>query len=383
MFKCFLNIFLILGLVFLVRAPESDAASSKKLVKEGNMAYLSGEYDQALTAYEEASVDAPESPYIYFNKGAALYMKGDYSSAIESFEKAALKSKDILLEAKSKFNLGNCLFREAERQMDSDLNKSLEACQKSIAYYQESLELDPDLSEAAENIEVVRLVMKNILDEINKQKEAAKQQQEAMEQAAERLKDLIEKQEDALERNTKLEKEGAEKGDSQGLRQRTRDLAGDQKDLEAQTRDLADSISQITGQDIPSSDNKVEQHLENATKEQEAASGNLEQYNRASAMDNQEKALEELNAALESMSQQGQQGQQAEQEEQQGAQQEQQQQASPSEEPEQNNGEQEEEQAFLEQLSEDADDILDEEKENRKQRDIRASDTYKEVDRDW
>lgn len=262
MYKHFIYTPLITGLMLFVLPFESDAASTKDLIQEGNVAYLSGEYDKALAAYEEASVDAPESPFIYFNKGTALYKKGDYSSAIEAFEKAALKSKDLALEAKAKFNLGNCLFREAERQSDSDLNKSLEACQKSIAHYQESLELDPDLTEAAENIEVVRLVMKNILDEINKRKEEAKQQQEAMEET-----------------------------------------------------------------------------------------------------------------------EQGQQGEGAEQE-QQGNQQEQQQ-ASPSEEYDQDNEDQEEEQASFEQLSDDADDILDEEKENRKQRDLQASGSYKEVDRDW
>jgi hypothetical protein len=139
-------------------------------------------------------------------------------------------------------------------------------------------------------------------------------------------------------------------------------------------------MSESLGQDTASSENRVKQHLDNAVTEQEAASGNLEQYHRPAAMDNQEKAIEELNAALESMSRQGQQDQQAEK---QGDQQEQQQQASSSEGLEHNNEEQGEEQASIEQFSDDADDILEEEKENRRQRDLRALETYKEVERDW
>ena len=173
---------------------EGCCESTANLVRQGNAAYSKGEYDKAIAAYNESSVNAPESPYIYFNKGAALYKKGDYSAAIEAFEKAALKSKDPGLEAKSKFNLGNCLYRDAERQQDSDLNKAIEGCTKSVRYYQEALKLDPGFKAAAENIEVVRLVMKDILDKMNKQKEAARQQQEKVEKTAEKLKELVKRQ---------------------------------------------------------------------------------------------------------------------------------------------------------------------------------------------
>ena len=148
MSKVFVNTILA-SCILLITYSNLYGASSADLVNKGNTAYLAGKYDEALFAYEEASVEAPESPHIYFNRGAALYQKGDYSGAIEAFEKAALKSKDIQLEAKSRFNLGNCAYREAERQQDSNLEKALEACTKSIRHYQEALELDSDLKEAA------------------------------------------------------------------------------------------------------------------------------------------------------------------------------------------------------------------------------------------
>jgi tetratricopeptide (TPR) repeat protein len=356
------------------------AGSPAKLVKEGNEAYLAGKYDDALSAYEEAFVEAPEAPQIYFNKGASLYQKGDYSGAAEAFEKAALKSKDIRLEASSKFNLGNCAFREAERQQDSDLNKALEACGRSIQHYQDALDLDPDFTEAAENIEVVRLVMKTILDEINKQKEAQKKQQEAMQKTAKQLKDLIEKQQTALTRNQQLQNDRRQKGDSPELRDKIQDLARDQKDLKKETEALAKNMPKPSGQNTSPAESPAQQHLKNAAKEQAAASGNLEQQNMSEAENNQKKALEALKKALSSLGENKKcEGQQQEQQQQDGGQQEKQQQAQSSDEPSQC----EESQEAMAQMSDDAKDILEEEKENKNRRRMQSAGGHRDVDRDW
>jgi len=159
------------------------AASSRDLVAKGNSEYGKGNYDEALAAYDKASLEAPESPKLYFNKGAAHYMKGDYVKAGEMFEQAALKAKNLSLEARSQYNLGNCAFRESERQRDSDLQKSLKALEKCISHYQKAVRLDPTLKDAAHNIEIARLTMKQILDEIKKQQEQAEKQMEEMKKA--------------------------------------------------------------------------------------------------------------------------------------------------------------------------------------------------------
>jgi tetratricopeptide (TPR) repeat protein len=166
-------------LVTILFSPGIYADSTADLVDMGNKSWVAGDYEDALKKYNEATVDDPESPYIYFNKGTAFYKKGNYSDAVYAFEKAALKSREPGMESKSMFNLGNCAFREAERQMDSDLKKSLEYCEKSITHYHDALKLDPGLNEASENIEIVRLVMKNILDEIKKREQEAKEREDS------------------------------------------------------------------------------------------------------------------------------------------------------------------------------------------------------------
>ncbi len=380
-FKNQVYLFFLCGL--LLTPLTAHAGSAADLNDDGNMAYLAGEYEKALSAYEAASVEAPESPVIYFNKGATLYQMADYAAATDAFEKAALKTRDLQLEAKSKFNLGNCAFREGERQQDSDLNKALEALTKSIQHYQEALDLDPEFVEAAENIEVARLIMKNILDAINKQKEAAQQQQEAMKQAAEKIEELIKKQQQALNRNQQLEDERRTKGDSNALRQQVQDLAKDQWALQAETEDLAKNMPKPAGQQPSTDETAAERHLKNGAKEQSAASGNLEQDHTSEAKINQAKALKELKEALESLKEnQGAGKKQEQQQEQQQGNQQAQQAPSPEERP-QDQGEQQEDQAAQAQLQEDAHDILDEEKENRERRQMQAAGAYRDVEKDW
>ncbi|MBN1832333.1 MAG: tetratricopeptide repeat protein [Deltaproteobacteria bacterium] len=356
------------------------AGSMADLIEEGNIAYSAGEYKKALSAYEEASVEAPESPVIYFNKGGSLYQMGDYAAATDAFEKAALKTKDSRLEAKSRFNLGNCSFREAERQQDSDLNKALEALTKSIQHYQGALKLAPEFREAAENIEVARLMMKNILDAVNKQKEAAQQQQEAMGQAAKKIEELIERQQQALDRNQQLDDERRAKGDSEALRKQVQDLAKEQRDLQTETEEQTKNMPKPAGQPSLSEGTPAEKHLKNAEKEQNAAAEHLEENHTSEAEPNQEKALKELKEALESL--QGDQDSVGQQEEQQQGNQQGREGVSPQEGP-QAQGEQQEEQAVEAQFMEDAHDILDEEKDNRAQRQMQAAGAYKDVDKDW
>jgi Ca-activated chloride channel family protein len=354
------------------------------LVKEGNSAYNAGEYDKAVTAYDEALKEGPESPYAYFNKGAALYRKGDYSGAAEAFEKAAMNSKDKQFEAKSRFNLGNSAYKEAEGQKDKDLQKALEGCSKSVNHYKEALRLDPSLKEAAENIEMVRLVMKDILEEMKNQKESDQKDQEKKEQAAEKLKEIIKEQENALTKNRGLAKEQEGKSGSKALDKKIGDLADEQKAIRDKTEALSKEWPEDRSQDNASGKVPASKRLENATKEQDAAYGNLGQKNTRSAAKNQDEAIKELKEALDSQQKGGNNGagqEDKDQQDKQQGQQQQQQQQSSSDEDKKDGSDQE--QAAQVNLSDDAQDILKDEKENKEQRKAIMLRGYKGVDKDW
>ncbi len=269
------------------------ASSPQDFVDQGNAAYARKDYEQALSSYDEASVAAPESPHITFNRGAAYYRQGEYARARESFEEAALKSTETHLAARSKFNLGNTAFCEFERQQDSDLTKALEACRESVSHYQEALRLDPELQVAAENIEVVRLVMKSILDKIKEQKEAAEKKQQAQQEIADKLEDLIDRQESAAARSQALaddDKAGRGSADSSS------DLAVEQRQVQSETEQLAEDLADTSKTPFPA--DQVRQHVEGAVGNQDAAASTLEQDDPGAAAPDQEEAAEDLKKAL-------------------------------------------------------------------------------------
>jgi len=399
------------------------AESARELIAKGNRAYAAESYEEALDAYEQASVEMPESPYVYFNRGGVHYRKADYEKAREAFEKAALKTKDHRIEAKCRYNLGNCSFRECERQQDSDLKKALGACEKSITLYQEALKLDPELQNAARNIEVARLTMKNLLDEIKKREEEEAKQQEQQKKVAEKLKELIKRQERAANRNQALQKQKAAKGDSPRLRNDVQGLAGDQDGIRQDTQKLSNDVTQMAQQGCgqqacqppqqpgqqgcqpppppgqqapqpqpPSPSDQVKQHLDQAVSAQDAATGKLESNQLKPAHPDQKRAAEELKKALESMTQpqdkqqqQKQQGdQQQGQKEEQKEQEKQEQQGQEDEQKDQEKQEEQEKQEKQQALAnEKARDILDEEKENREKRQAQPAGGYRAVDKDW
>jgi len=379
---------------------QAQAASKEKLVKIGNTFFSAGNYDEAINAYDEAAVDDPESPYIYFNKGTALYKKENFTAAIDAFGHAAIKSKDIILESKSRFNLGLCFFREGERQKDSDLKKALESYGLSVQSFQEGIDLNPDFKEAAENIEMVRLMMKSLLDEIKKQEEEAKKQQEQTQQIAEQIKKLIERQDALLHESQNLLTDQQ----SSEFTEKNQNIADAQDLLKQETQNLSQQLSVQQAQAAAPSgpvsmpqEHPSKQHLDDSTSAQEEAVQKLSENDTQTGVYQQEKSLKDLNKALETLK--SDQNQQCKNQQQQGEQQQSAQQDQNQGEPNQgdeakdtkskNQGDQDEntdeekQQGQAMQLTDDADNILDEEKENNKQRMPISSGAFKEVDKDW
>lgn len=410
--QAFVIIFLVCCFSFIVLfiVPDNGAlaASKEKLVKKGNALFAEEKYDKALSAYDKAAADDPESPYILFNKGAALYKKEAYAEAREAFQKAALKSKDIDLEANARFNAGMCFFRKGERQKDNDLNKTLEAYKAGAASFQEALDLDPKFSEAAENIELVRLMMKSVLDEIKKQEEAAKKQQEQMKQTAEKIKQLIQKQENLLNqsRNLLKNKDSDQTMENQTpaeLSEQNQAIAGAQDQLKQETTDLS---KELTQQPMPmpsvgapanqknTSDHPSRQHLDDSASEQELAVTRLADNETTAAAGHQQGSLDALNKAFDALAgdpqnQGGGSQNQNQQNQSSGAEKN----SDPDSEskesgaaqnrepPPEEAPEKEPAQAF--ELTDGPDSILKEEKENKKHRNPVSAGGFKEVDKDW
>lgn len=378
------------------------AGASRTSVKNGNQAYSQGKWDEALKAFENASVDAPESPVIDYNKGTVYFKKGEFQKAFEYFQKAALSTKDLKLEARCKFNSGNCAFMESERQSDSDLEKSLNECKNAIQHYQDALRIDPEFQDARENIEVVRLVMKSILDEQKKQQEEQKKQKEAQKQLMEKLKKMINNQKQVLKETSEVSNNSQQQKTDESS-QVMKDLTTKQNQLSKETKDFSSQMSQALKQ----SQNQMQQpkqqspmekmidHVDKAGSEQDIASDKLEQSLPQPATLNQEKAVEELENTLkiltEGKKKQGQkQGQKKQGQKQESEPQKGQKSAKPEQKQDKKNNagqkkqnEEEKDKQQMAQLPNDADKILKEEKENNERRRPYRQNGYREVDKDW
>jgi Ca-activated chloride channel family protein len=113
--------------------------------QDGLEAYKKGQYDQALKLFIEAQLENPEKPELLYNLGNAYYKMGDFESAYQHYLQA-LKSEDQSLRQKTQYNLGNTSFRK-------------EQMEQALKHYESALKLDPNDSQARQNLEFVKKIM--------------------------------------------------------------------------------------------------------------------------------------------------------------------------------------------------------------------------------
>jgi Ca-activated chloride channel family protein len=147
------------------------AESARTSVQQGNRLYAQGNFNEAISSYEQALLEKPEAREPKFNKANSYYRLDDLAEAMDLYKEVAAESKDMKLVTKAKYNLGNCFFQRGMKQRDSDLQKALENLKTSITHWRGVLDIDPQNEKAAKNIEVARLMIKDIIDQINKQKQ--------------------------------------------------------------------------------------------------------------------------------------------------------------------------------------------------------------------
>lgn len=370
----------LLGLILILTIPLFLKAGD--FIASGNELLLSKQYDAALEKYEKASLSHPEQAELYFNKGLAYYYKEDYPKAKEALEKAALKLKEPQKEAQAKYNLGNCAFREAQKLQSGELEKALAGYQESIRYYQEALKLDPKIQDAACNIEVVRLIIKDILDQIQKKKEEMEKQQKQQEEIMKKLQELLSKQEEMVAQNKTLSQE--EKKEDVDQKKNREKLQKDQKKNQEETTQLSQKLQAMqnqknhnappdAGQESPLQ--KAQNHLNQSATEQAIAQNHLKQEKLPEALPNQQEALEELKKAMQALqnpsSSENQQQQQKQS--QQGQSQQQNQQVA----------EKQKQEKKSQKEAEQAQNILQEEESNKKQKQQNQSGYYNPVEKDW
>ena len=369
------------------------ADSPRALVKEGNKKYLGGDYAKALEIYGKASVGAPESPVILFNQGDALFRQREFQKAREAFDRAAQKAGDLPFEARCRYNIGNVDLQLAKRQTDSDPRKAISLYESAIRAYQDALRLQPGYPEAAHNLEVARILMKSLMDELSKNPGGCQAKQEQNKEMQEELKKLIEEQGKEAGQNRSLSERQKKEG-QESVSKDVQNLASDQKQTGEKTGKLGEKMEHASKQNQQNAGDspmdKAREEVEKARQEQSSASGSLDQKDLDGARPRQEKAIDHLKKALEEMGGEPQQG--GEQQQQQQGQKEEQKQGSQDQQQQKKKQESQEKKAAAQAKAdknapkpkdEKAQDILREEMENKDKQMRNVQGGYVPVDKDW
>jgi tetratricopeptide (TPR) repeat protein len=86
------SVFVFVGLLALARSARADRVD--EAWRRGNDAYLHGDYDAAVAAYQELDRQGVVSADLYFNLGDAHVRKGSLGRAVWAFERAAALDPD-------------------------------------------------------------------------------------------------------------------------------------------------------------------------------------------------------------------------------------------------------------------------------------------------
>ena len=303
------------ALLCLICSAFVGAAGSDEAVEGLNRMVERGQFADAALGFEaelEAEDDLRRRALISYNLGVALYSSGSYDGAREAFEEASLLARDLSLEAKATLNLGNSYVQAAqERSAEGDLQASAESLEAAISAYRRVLAIDPEDLRAARNIEVARMVLKGVIDEIEKQQAI----QELQRHIRQTLEELLGGQAELNERSAVADPIAPLEAEQGALEQRARALGSDFDEL----LELIARVQAQTQQQPPDAGPyaRAREHVETAGTSQNDAARAMRREQRAAAVDHQIGALADLEEALRLITPPEDEDQQSEQEDQQ------------------------------------------------------------------
>ena len=205
-------------LLILFVAQTAFADSARISTSQGNQLYGQGKFDEAIGQYDQALIYRPEALEPKFNKANSYYRLDDLGQAINLYREVAAESKDMKLVTKAKYNLGNCSFQQGSKQRDSNLQKAIEEMETAIGHWRAVLDIEPENEKAAKNIEIARLIIKDILDQLKNQQQDPNQPQDPNQQQQQQQQQQNQQQQ-AQDPNQNQLKQGQDPNQPQGPNQ--------------------------------------------------------------------------------------------------------------------------------------------------------------------
>jgi len=148
-----------------LRAKESSAG---ELTHRGNIALKAGRPAEAMEAYKQAiKLLGDEKRYraqLSYNQALALYRQGKYDQAQASL-RGAMGEADRWLEARARYNMGNCLYASALPLSKKNKTQAIKQLQQAIKQYRKALAINADDVDSRANIELAQ----KLIDKLKKQ----------------------------------------------------------------------------------------------------------------------------------------------------------------------------------------------------------------------
>jgi Ca-activated chloride channel homolog len=176
-------------------------SSSVFATAPGLDAYQSGKFEDAYGQFQQTLKTHPESraeDKLQFDSGAAAYKLKDYSKAMESFSQALL-SRDIGLQSKGHYNLGNTLYQRGEAQKGDD--KKLSDWTNALDHYEQTLKLDRQNKEAKDNYDYVKKKIEELKNKKQDQPSPSPSPQQKNDQNKQDKQDKQDKQQQQNQQN--------------------------------------------------------------------------------------------------------------------------------------------------------------------------------------
>ena len=198
---------------------------------KGKKAYEEGHYDEARIYYEHVLKNRKKDNGAQFGLGVTAYQQKDMETAARALNNA-MNSDDKSLASKAMYNLGN-MFRDQQKM------------EESLALYRKAIELDPADEDAKVNYEL----LKQVLQQQEKQQQEDEQNQEQDQEKGEdqqkqdqdsegqdeqnkdqeKQEDQQKQQEDQQQSQSEKEKEKKEQQQSQEKQDETQDKKTDKQ----------------------------------------------------------------------------------------------------------------------------------------------------------
>lgn len=243
-----LFVWMVLGERRRVRAPQSAGAlaalalllaAGPALAGNGLDEYHAGNFDKAMTDFEQRLKTAPGSDKLQFNAGASAYKLGNYEKAVDHFTHALLTEEKELQEQAS-YNLANALVRRGEHFQEKDKKKA--DWKNAIQHYEETLKLDAENKEAKENRDLVKKMLEDLEKEEKQDQQKQDQQQDQQDQKNQDQKDQQNQQKNQQQQQNKdqQKKEQDKKDQQQQEQQQNQDQKGQQDQKNQDQKDQKD-----------------------------------------------------------------------------------------------------------------------------------------------